>query len=61
MNQKLSSHIKESFTNNEILRIFDLCKRRMVDNGRSSYTYEENEILNKISNTWGIFGKGSMC
>lgn len=58
---KLINHIKKNFTNDEILRIFDLANRRVVDNGESLYTVKEQKAFDKIRDTWNVFGKGGMC
>ena len=59
---KLANYIKETFTNNELLRLFDLANRRLVDNGRSSYTKEEHVMIGKVIKTWNFMNtKGNMC
>lgn len=58
---KLSIYLKENFSNDEILRIFDLANRRVIDNGEESYTKKEQTMFEKIRDTWHVFTKGNMC
>ena len=59
---KLAKYIQETFTNNELLRLFDLANRRVIDNGRSSYTQEEHKMIEKVRDTWKYMKtKGNMC
>lgn len=59
---KLANYIKENFTNNELLRVFDLANRRVIDNGKTSYTKEENHMIDKVRKTWQYMKtKGNMC
>lgn len=59
---KLANYIKENFTNNELLRVFDLANRRVIENGRTSYTKEEHVMIDKVRKTWQYMNtKGNMC
>ncbi len=46
--QKLMNDISNNFTNNEVLRIIDLCIRRVKDYGEEEYTEQEQRMFNKL-------------
>jgi len=58
---KLGMYIVDNFTNDEVLRLFDLANRRVIDYGEELYTKKEQNMFKKVRETWHIFTKGKMC
>lgn len=58
--QKLLTEISDNFTNNEVLRIIDLCMRRVIDRGEESYTKKEQRIFEKLRDIRMIYGCGQL-
>ena len=58
--EKLSKYLKSNFTNDEMMRIFDLTNRRVIDYGEEHYSEIEQKMFKKIRDTWKVFGKGNL-
>lgn len=52
--------ISDNFTNNEVLRIIDLCIRRVKDYGEEEYTKQEQRMFNKLRDITMIYGCGQL-